>query len=865
MKNHGLAKLFTGYFILSLISHPVLTIASEVAADDSEKIEAVETSATTISSSEQVPTEESSQVVEPPADSGIESSSALVETPAPLESQTEESAAPKKKTKKKQQSGISATTSETGIALDSTNFPDAEFRNWVINWLDNEYSYGDVIDFDANISPVARIESSGIKDLTGIEHFVNLKELSIKISGYKDLDVSQLLNLEKLTVDKETNVSSVTFGEQHVLKNVSIMNSNLSKIDVSSLSHLETLNLMGSSILSEVTLGQKDYLTELSLTGTIIKGLDASASPNLKQLELEGVASLATLSLEDNTKIERLILSGTSLEELNVANATNLTHLDVSNTKITDLDVQATTKLTYLNVSKTPLKELDVTSTVSLIELNASETPVAVLDLSQNTNLTKLVVNNTKISGLDLVKNGNLIEVQGENSALTSVNVADLGSLKTLKLAGNPKLATVTLKGNTALEVVDLSKAMVEKISLKQEITPNLKELIYKDGGVHSVSITGLAQLALISMNGSKELTSVMIDGAPLLKEILLETANELNSVTLDEVPTLENLRITNHQLKKIDLTSAPNLKVLNLRAGLLETLDLSTNEKLTDVNLNDNKLSYLNTEKNVNLFNFQAEKQVPAMVVEWKNNAWEISFAGKVPKEDYKNIILNTDNLSNRLVWDSENGIARFNGFGDGAPTALVYTYQTSHPTEALVSVNAKLTPKEQFGKVSVNYFDQKGNKITSIESDEHIGKVGTELKLTPKKIDGYTYVKYEYIEPAVLSLRSLPYAAVSNPTISYKQGVGTINLTYQANNAPTPGEEEEEEDGGSTGGSGGSSGSGLSTKGTNSGSSKLGSGSSSLPKTGELVAESVMWVGTSILGLMVLIMRKKSISERL
>ena len=238
MKNHGLAKIFTGYFILSLISHPVLTIASEVATDDSEKIEAVEASSSADSSSEQVPTEESSQVVEPPASSGIESSSALVETPAPLESQTEESAAPKKKTKKKQQSGISATTSETGIALDSTNFPDAEFRNWVINWLGNGYSEGDLIDFDANIPTQARIESSGIKDLTGIEHFVNLKELSIKISGYKDLDVSQLLNLEKLTVDKETNVSSVTFGEQHVLKNVSIMNSNLSKIDVSSLSHL---------------------------------------------------------------------------------------------------------------------------------------------------------------------------------------------------------------------------------------------------------------------------------------------------------------------------------------------------------------------------------------------------------------------------------------------------------------------------------------------------------------------------------------------------------------------------------------------------------------------------------------------------
>ncbi|WP_314067570.1 MucBP domain-containing protein [uncultured Vagococcus sp.] len=875
MKNNGLAKLFTGYFILSLVSHPVLTLASEVASDGAEKVETVETSSAVESSSEQeVPTEESSQTTEIPASSELETSSELVEIPFVESQTTESSAAPAKKKKKKQSSGVSSATYEDGITIDEAHFPDPIFRSWVISWLDNGYKEDDPIDFDAKINPIARIDLANIKSLKGIEYFgEDIKELSLKISGFKDLDVSTLPNLEKLTVDKETDLTTVVFGEQPLLKNVVIMNSNLTKIDVSSLKGLKVLNLKDSSVLSDVQLGELAELEELGLTGTVIKTLDASKSPKLKQLELEGVASLETLDLESNTQIERLVLSGTSLKALNVANATSLTYLDVSSTEIKDLNVEATTKLTHLNVSKTALTELNVETAISLIELSVSDTALTELDVTKTTNLTKLVANNTKITELNLIKNSSLAEVQAENAKLTTVDVSGLASLKTLKLAGNPKLATVQFGANKVLETIDLSKSIVAKINLKDDTTPNLKELIYKDGGAGSLVINGLKRLTLISMNGSKELTSVVIDGAPLLKDLLLETANGLTGVTLDDVPKLETLKITNHQMKKIDLASAPELKVLNLRGGLLETLDLSSNDKLTDVNLNENKLSHLNTEKNLSLASFQADKQTPGMVVEWKNNAWEISFDGKIDKEDFKNIVLNTDNLSNRLVWDHENGIARFNGFGDGAPTALVYTYQTNNPKDAVVSVNAKLTPKEQFGKIVVNYFDQTGKKITTVESDEYIGKVGTTLNLNtnpqnePKKIEGYTYVKYEYIEPVVLSLRSLSYrAAVAPSALPYKQGVGTVNLTYQATNAPVPIEEEDDDNGTVGNSKGTNTGSGLSTKGTNSGSSKLGSsGSSSLPKTGELVAESMMWLGTGILGMMVLMMHKKRINDQL
>ena len=127
----------------------------------------------------------------------------------------------------------------SGLAIDETNFPDANFRNYVLASFD---SNGDEKLDDEEIANVKYIfaPSKTISSLKGIEYFTELKELDCGNNQLTSLDVSKNTKLVKLICSKNA-LTSLNTSHNPLLKKLDIYNNKITSIDVSQNTELETL------------------------------------------------------------------------------------------------------------------------------------------------------------------------------------------------------------------------------------------------------------------------------------------------------------------------------------------------------------------------------------------------------------------------------------------------------------------------------------------------------------------------------------------------------------------------------------------------------------------------------------------------
>ena len=119
----------------------------------------------------------------------------------------------------------------TGVDINEENFPDANFRNWLLS-----QSYGkDAVITDTEMAGITKIvaRSCGIEDLTGIEHFTALAEL------YVDN------NLE--TPEEERNkISSIDLSGNTFLRTLYCDNNKITSLNLLNNPNLTNLNCGGN-------------------------------------------------------------------------------------------------------------------------------------------------------------------------------------------------------------------------------------------------------------------------------------------------------------------------------------------------------------------------------------------------------------------------------------------------------------------------------------------------------------------------------------------------------------------------------------------------------------------------------------------
>ena len=182
-----------------------------------------------------------------------------------------------------------------GVAIDDTNFPDADFRTFVKN-------------FDTN------------KD----DSLSDTEIAAVKVINYPHIGITNLKGIEYFTALKILNCES----------------NRLTTLDVSKNTALTDLNCSGNQ-LTTLDVSKNTALTDLYCSGNQLTVLDVSKNTALKTLWCDE-NQLTVLDVSKNTALKILLCDANQLTALDVSKNTALTRLDCYNNQLTSLDVSNT-------------------------------------------------------------------------------------------------------------------------------------------------------------------------------------------------------------------------------------------------------------------------------------------------------------------------------------------------------------------------------------------------------------------------------------------------------------------------------------------------------------------------------------------
>ena len=492
-------------------SLPIVSVTSESTAESTSAAES-ESTAESTSAAESVSTAESTSTAE------------SVSTPAsaPAAESTSDAVASENTT--------AAQPQADEVAIDETNFPDANFREFVKQYDTDRNGSFSQAELDA-VTGIAAY-SKEIQSLKGIEYFTALESLRMNGNQLTSLDVSANTALTELDVTANQ----------------------LTSLDVSANTALTSLGVFNNQ-LTELNLSANAALTSLDAGLNQLTSLNVSGCTKLTRLSVYD-NQLTELDLSTNTALTELDASQNQLTSLDVSDCTALTSLDVFDNQLTSLDVSKNTVLTELNVSKNQLTSLDVSDHTALESLRAYYNQLTSLDVSANTALTTLDVSGNQLTSLDVSANTALTSLGVALNQLTSLDVSANTALTSLGVALN-QLTSLDVSANTALASLDVSNNQLTKLDISSNT--DLKAL-YVDGN----------QLTSLDLSSH---TYILYFGATEVPLTALSLGSNSSMEFAVDNPT--NVSLTAEAGAAIDLkTYAPFFdasKVSNVKGGTID------------------------------------------------------------------------------------------------------------------------------------------------------------------------------------------------------------------------------------------------------------------------------------------------------
>ena len=244
---------------------------------------------------------------------------------------------------------------------------------------------------------------------------------------------------------------------------------------------------------------------------------------------------------------------------------------------------------------------LDVRYCEKLIEINAQNNP----------NLTSLNLSNCiRLQRLDVSNCTRLGSTTG-----TPLDVGNCYNLKYLDIS-NTSVPALTTTNCSYLTHVNISKSLISSINYA-----NLQSL-------KTVQINDCSRLTSVNIDSCQGITDLNIANNPALREVRLENCQKLKSITVNNVNDLELFKIINcknlktvkirkaESLKSLDLTEAEGLEILDLadvqietfefgNISTIKTLDISNNTAIRELDFGEGK-SILETLKISNCENLK-------------------------------------------------------------------------------------------------------------------------------------------------------------------------------------------------------------------------------------------------------------------
>ncbi len=190
------------------------------------------------------------------------------------------------------------------------HIPDANFKAELladinINTVDDgEITFAEAEAFDG----LMNYQAKGITDLTGLEAFINVKQLRLSGNDVGSLDLSNHPDLTEVSCGN-CGLTEIDLSAKPDLFKVSLVNNAINEIDLSGLPALLTLNMVNTNI-STIDFTNNPILLLFWAGGTNLTEIDVSMLTNFKDMWIDGAPNLQSVNLANgiNTNFLRLKL-----------------------------------------------------------------------------------------------------------------------------------------------------------------------------------------------------------------------------------------------------------------------------------------------------------------------------------------------------------------------------------------------------------------------------------------------------------------------------------------------------------------------------------------------------------------------------
>lgn len=338
------------------------------------------------------------------------------------------------------------------IEISATNFPDANFRNYLL-----AQSYGKdgfLTSEEINNIKEINVRYKEIASLKGIEYFTSLKNLDCANNNLKSLDLSKNTSLYDLfcienqitEIDLSNNLNlAILFCSSNKLTSIDVSkntklfsihcdDNTISSIDISNNSYLHDLRCDNNNI-SSIKFPQNSELTELDCDNNKITTLDIANIKDLKVLRCIN-NKISTLDVKKMMSLETLVCSGNLLKSLDVSKNEALTALCFDNNQINSIDLSNNCALKRIVLNNNKLSSLDLSKNKSLTDLVCYRNQLTYLALNSN-DLRTLDCSINRLTSLDVSANKNLVNLYCSSNQLTSLTVSSEGKLNILSCSKN--------------------------------------------------------------------------------------------------------------------------------------------------------------------------------------------------------------------------------------------------------------------------------------------------------------------------------------------------------------------------------------------------------------------------------------------
>jgi len=451
------------------------------------------------------------------------------------------------------------------------NIPDANFKAALLAHSpvidlnsDGQIQVSEALAFTGTMS----LFNKNIDDLTGINAFVNLRELYCPYNHLTALNISGLNALTNLNCS--TNIFST--------------------LTIDNLPSLEIL-YCGSNLLTTLQLTNLPQLQDLMCSQNKFTSLSLSGLPALKSINTQNCDSLANLNLSNMPNLTSLNCGNCNLSTLMMSGLSGLTTLSCQSNKLTSITLSNPAVLQNLSASSNQLTQLP-TGLSALQNLAVEGNQISVFALDNLSALRSVRMFNNLCTSLTLNNKPQLISIDCYNNLITNFQLSNLPSLKSLYCYQN-QITSLSLNGFPSLESVRCYNNQLTSLSLTN--SPRMMDFMCHNNQLTSISLNNMPLLKWMQCQNNK-LTSISLNNVPALYEIFcdnnqLTSLPFLNSLTL---PSLRSITLSVNRIPRLIVENHPILEQIICADNPFDSLRLKNLPNLGWLTIEKNPLTSL-------------------------------------------------------------------------------------------------------------------------------------------------------------------------------------------------------------------------------------------------------------------------------